>query len=346
VAEKQVERKITGMSAEDLPTITLGIPTYNRAWVLPRFLEAVEKCDYPKQKIRIVFVDNFSEDDTPKILKEFKERLRDEYESIVLISEKSNIPEARNICVKESVGEHLLFLDSDVISPPNTIRQMLEVFSTNPRIGIVGFPYHCEPMTIGEKMYFSKQPRGPHVAMVIGMGCTMIKRDIFKQIGVFDSQYLADEDADLTVRATQAGYVAMLDPTIQPLHLTKERLHGTVQEIFGGIRYSFGGLAKYHFKILIRYRPRWMINKIVFYLTMAISTPIAVVGIIFQQALLTLPFIACAGVALFYHFPKASGRWRIINSILYPLLGMSFALGILNQTLRYVFVKRAASNKR
>lgn len=320
--------------AEPLSIITIGVPTYNRAWCLPGFLDAVEKLDYPKVKIRIVFVDNFSDDETPRMLTEFKERLGNDYESVVIISERSNIPEARNTCVKNSIGEYLLFLDTDVIPPSETIRRMLEVLSENPRAAIVGFPYRCEPPTLAEKMYFSKQPRNPHVAAVIGMGCTIIRRQVFDEIGHFDSSYMADEDADLTVRASKVGYTALLDPTIIPLHLTKERLRGTLNEIVGYCSYSFGPLAKYHFMILQKHKPRWMVRKIIFYLLMAVSVILAVTGIVVQNLFLILPFIACAAFVFAYHFPRASGKWRIVNSVLFPLFGMSFAVGILREVLK------------
>lgn len=329
-----VAKKAGDGVAERLPMITIGVPTYNRAWCLPRFLDTVEKLDYPKDKIRIVFVDNYSEDETISLLKGFKERLGDVYEGVVIVTEKSNIPEARNACLRNSVGEYVLFLDTDVLSPPETIKRMLEVFASNPKAAIVGFPYRSEPPTLAENMYFSKQPRTPHAAAVIGTGCTMIKRRIFEEIGTFDSEYMADEDADLTVRASKAGYIALLDPTRTPLHLTRERLPGIFQQIVEYSRYSFGPLARYHFMILQRHKPRWMRNKVIFYLAMGLSIPIALIGIALWNVFLVLPFVLLYGVAFAYHFPKASGKWRIINAVVFPLFGMCFALGILREVLK------------
>ncbi len=323
------------MLMEILPSITIGVPTYNRAWCLHRFLDAVEQLDYPKNKIRIVFVDNFSDDGTMQMLEEFKERVSDDYEKIIIIPERSNIPQARNTCVKSSMGQYLLFLDSDVIPPPDTAKRMLNVFASNPRAAIVGFPYRCEPSTLAENMYFSKQPRTVHTAMVVGMGCTMIRRGIFDEIGFFDPKYEADEDADLTIRASKSGHIALLDPSRMPLHLTRERLYGFLPEIIGYCRYSFGILAKYHFKILKTHKPRWMRNKVLFYSAMVASIPIAIVGVALGNLILVLPLVLLYGVVFTLHFSRARGMWRLINPILFPLFGMSFAMGIWRELIRW-----------
>jgi len=190
-------------------------------------------------------------------------------------------------------------------------------------------------MTLAEKMYFSKQKKAPHVMTGVKMGCTMIKRELFNEIELFMPSYHIDEDAELTIRASQAGYIAILDSTITPPHLKEERLYGTLGEVVEYCMWSFGPSAYYDFAILRKYKPNWLINKTVFYLAMAVSIPVAVAGVILSNLFLILPLIACYGVVFAYHFPKASGKWRIINSILYPLFGMFFAVGILKETIKY-----------
>lgn len=319
---------------KDFPVITVAMPTYNSARTLQVCLDAISEFDYPREIVRIVFVDNNSTDDTQRILKDFRRRFKNDYENIIVISEKSNIPEARNLCIEKSAGEYILFIDSDVVPPPETIERMLKTFASYSKVCIVGFPYRSDRMTLAEKMYFSKQKKAPHFVTSVKMGCTMIKRKLFNEIGFFEPEFYVDEDAELTIRARQAGYAAILDSTVTSRHLLDEKRHGTLREVMGYCAWSYGPSAKYHSMILRRYKPEWMVNRIIFYLAMAVSIPVAVAGVILSNPFLVLPTVACYSLAFAYHFPKASGRWRIFNSILYPLFGMSLAIGIVKETLK------------
>jgi len=70
----------------------------------------VERLEYPKDRIRIVFVDNRSENKTPQILEKIKKHSGSTYEGIMIISEKSNIPEALNICISNPISKCLFFI--------------------------------------------------------------------------------------------------------------------------------------------------------------------------------------------------------------------------------------------
>jgi len=331
---------------ESSPIITIGMPTYNSSWSLQSTLDAIEKLNYPKDRIRIVFVDNKSKDETLQMLKGFQGRFKGDYESVIIISELSNISKARNICVINSLGEYVLFIDSDVIPLPNTIKRMLDLFASNPRVGIVGFPYRYDPADLPHKMDLSKD-KVPYVRprdFFFTLGCAMVKRELFNEIGVFDEKYDRVEDWEFDMRTSEAGYVVMVDPTMRPLHLKRARAetYGTIRQI---IRYCVTFLkssdrSRAHTTILLKYKPRWLINRMIFYLMMAVSIPLAIVGVFMRSIPLVLPLVTCYGVVFAYHFPKASGKWRLINSILFPLFGMSFAIGMLKEIVKYYLLGR------
>jgi len=323
------------MFLERSPMITICMPAFNSAWSLPSSLSAVEKLDYPKDRIRIVLVDNCSEDLTPQILKDFQKNFGSTYESVVVISEKSNIPEARNICVSNSIGEYLLFIDSDILAPSDTVRRMLEFFASSPLVRIVGFPYWYESMSFMKKVIFSKQPELPYPTTTTKMGCTMIKKSLFNEIGLFDSKYAVDEDLNLTARANKAGYTVILDPTRTPVHVTKEKTRGIISQIMMYCAGLFKGDARYYFMILREHKPRWLIMRVTIYSLLTISIPLAAIGLITNNITWIVPFVTCYSIVFAYHFSKASGKWRFVNALLFPLFGVSFASGILKEMIRY-----------
>lgn len=48
------------------------IPTYNRCRSLERALQTVADVDFPREQFEVVVVDNNSNDDTPKVAKQFR----------------------------------------------------------------------------------------------------------------------------------------------------------------------------------------------------------------------------------------------------------------------------------
>jgi len=359
---EQIRKKVVDLlSAESMPKvpvmrgrpiITIGILTYNRSWSLPSVLEAVSNFEYPKDRIRIVFADNNSQDKTLQILRDFKARMESHYESVIIISHKlrknGSISEGRNICITNSIGEYTLFIDSDVVAPPDTVVKMLELFVSNPNAAIVGFMCLSSPMTFLDKLWFHELPKKPkpEVKDVIGMGCTMIKRKLFNEIGLFDLEYSTMEDFELSRRASKAGYVALLDLSKTALHLKQKR--GALREIMHHCFYSFIGDARNRFMILHKYKPRRIVARLGLYSALIASFLLAISGIFLKDALLYLPFVLCFAFVFTYHFLKASGRWRLVNPILSILFGVFFALGIYWQAIKsyvYYYAKRKPAQK-
>ena len=324
------------------PMITIGILTYNSSWSLPSVLEAVNNLEHPKDRTRIVFADNNSQDETLPILRDFKARMESYYESIIIISHElrksGNIPEGRNICVTNSIGEYILFTDSDVAAPPDTVKRMLELFASNPNAAIAGFPCLSSPMNFLDKLDFYELPKQqkPEVKDVIGMGCTMVKRKLFNEIGLFDLEYSTREDYEISRRASKAGYIILLDISKRALHLKQNR--EALREIINHCFVSLAEDARHRFMILHKYKPRWMIARLGIYSALIASFLLAISGIFLKEALLSLPFISCFAFVFIYHFLKSSGRWRLINPIPRILFGVFFALGIYWQAINNYLV--------
>ena len=322
---------------ERCPKITIGMPTFNRALSLPTALNALKNLDYPKDKLRIVFVDNKSADDTPLMLRDFKETMENYYENVIIVSEECNIPEARNLCVNNSIGKYILFIDSDIVAPSSTIKRLLELFELKPQAGIIGLPRKSNPMTLLDKMDFSEKRDQIHPVVTdhIGLDCTMIRKELFDHIGLFDPRFFENEDMELSMRAKKAGYISVLDPSNAVLHLRKSK--GYAYQIIWNCFDSYH-LARYRFMILQKYKPKWMINRLIFYTAITASIPLATMSIIAKNAIFALPLIMCYGFLFLYNFPKNSGKWKIINPTLRSLWGTFFVVGTLGEIFRNYLV--------
>ena len=55
-------------------TVTFIVPAYNRQDTLKKCIESIENLDYPKNKIKIIIVDDGSKDNTLKVAKNLEKK--------------------------------------------------------------------------------------------------------------------------------------------------------------------------------------------------------------------------------------------------------------------------------
>lgn len=89
-------------------SISVVLPTYNSSKTIARCLESILDQTSPCE--RIVVVDRFSNDGTAEIARGY---------GVVLIQTMANRSSARNAGLAESRSPGVLFVDSDMILPPN-----------------------------------------------------------------------------------------------------------------------------------------------------------------------------------------------------------------------------------
>ncbi len=90
--------------------------------------------------MKIVFAEN-STDGSLSLLREFQRHHQSEYGGITILERVVGIPQARNRCLAEARGEFILFIDDDVIVPPDILQQIQTCFEINEDCGLVGLPY-------------------------------------------------------------------------------------------------------------------------------------------------------------------------------------------------------------
>lgn len=137
---------------------------------------------------------------------------------------------ARNTGVAEARGNVLLFVDSDVVVQPRTIRQVLNTLDAKPDIAAVFGSYDDEPPA---QDFFSQYKNLLHHfihqsssenAGTFWAGCGAIRREIFEQIGGFNESLYAEssiEDIDLGVWLRESGHAILLDKSLQVKHLKR-----------------------------------------------------------------------------------------------------------------------------
>ena len=96
--------------------ISVVIPAYNIADLLPKCVESLASQDYPKDLLEIIVVDDGSTDDTGKVADE----LADRFENVQVLHKKNGgSSSARNLGISVATGDYLGFVDSDDFVDPH-----------------------------------------------------------------------------------------------------------------------------------------------------------------------------------------------------------------------------------
>ena len=214
------------------------MPTFNRAYCIESCLNALYHAEYPKNHLRLIFVDAYSTDKTYEYLLNFAIQHKHEYEQIITLQQHGNIPTARNICLNHrGNSEYVVYIDSDIIVNPDFLKRLIGLAKIG---GIVGISY----------AYKDQHPLTTSVTErdEVGTGCTLFRADIIEKTGLFDVNLPFAEDTDYCFRAKKLlGCKILQDERIPLLHLGKGRwgsLRGRLERTFKYRRFY----SKYVFK--------------------------------------------------------------------------------------------------
>jgi len=214
--------EIASPLSEKEPLVTIGMPTFNREWSLPRVLESMINLDYDKTRMRICFVDNESTDATMKIIEEFRAEHGPEYESVVVVVAKSNISKARNVAFEKATGtDYIFLLDSDILVKPDTIKRLLAIFEADSKVGIASLPWDNSNARKRAGLLYNAftAPAGPHPAYKVGNGCNIMSMRAVAEVGGFNERLRVHEDGEYCYRLRRKGFKIVCDFSSEGTHL-------------------------------------------------------------------------------------------------------------------------------
>lgn len=109
--------------------ISVVICTYNRANLLTKALERLVQQSLPPQYYEIIVVDNASTDETPEVVRIFRERYT-KHTIIRLYESNQGIGYARNTGWKHARGRYIAYSDDDALVSADWLKIALELFET------------------------------------------------------------------------------------------------------------------------------------------------------------------------------------------------------------------------
>lgn len=196
----------------------------------------------------IVLVDNFSQDDSPRIIQNWLAR-HDAAGKVRFIQSDHNggFASGNNIGIRAIVAEYYLLLNSDTLVRPGSIAKLLETARNNPDAGLFSprlewpdgrgqescfrFPtpvseflsaaqtglvdrFLSRYVTTLPVQQYSSSPEWTSFA------CVLVRKQLFDDIGLLDEGYfMYFEDIEYCFRAGRAGWKTIHNPESRVVHL-------------------------------------------------------------------------------------------------------------------------------
>lgn len=229
-------------SATDKPLVSIVLPTYKRAHVLPSAIQSVLNQTYTN--LELIIVDDNSPDNTPEVVNSFSdERIR-----YVRNEPNLKLPRALNKGFSLARGAYLTWTSDDNLFADNAVEKMVARLQAG-NCDFVYADYYLfseqdakgRPLDIHhDRLPDSVQlEKGNHIG-----ACFMYTRKVFEETGDYDPELFLVEDYDYFIRVAQRFKLCHIP---EPLYYFRRDENTLYLSRFGEVKAS---------DVLVRYKNR------------------------------------------------------------------------------------------
>jgi len=205
-----------------------------------------------KNEIQILVVDGNSQDSTRNILDRYESKNRNV--SSIRLEENKGTTVSRNLGIKGSEGEYILFLDSDTVVNSGAIEGLREDLEENPSIGLMApkllYPdgrvqrsckkFPTVPIKVSKfvplnvfrdwaersELYDNWVYEGDGTGVIDVDHCIsaawLVRREALNEVGKLDEHiFYAPEDVDMCLRMWLGGWRVSYNPEVSIIHDTQ-----------------------------------------------------------------------------------------------------------------------------
>lgn len=187
------------------PAISVVVPCLNEKEMIVEKYDDLVGCDYPRDKVEIVFADGGSTDGTVEHLEELARK--DERIRVVACPAKGKTGQLNDVLPMLG-GRYVIVTDADARLAPDALTWMVAEFEADPNVAVVGAYTTPRGGLAVERCYWRTQNRirclessVSHVSMVIAC-CYAFKRELLSR---FPHDVIAD-DVYVAVLANTLGH--------------------------------------------------------------------------------------------------------------------------------------------
>ena len=225
--------------------ISIIIVNFNTKNLLKNLLASFKNSNLGEYKAEVIVIDNASTDGSQKYLKAQNSKLK-----MIFNQKNLGYSKANNKGIRKAKGRYILLLNSDTLLRKETLFKMLKFMDKNKKYAAAtckieladgkidpschrGFPAPWAAFTyffgmeknfpqsklFGQYHQTWKNPEKIHEVDVISGAFFMIRKSVFKKIGLLDERFfIYAEDIDLCYRIRQTGQKIAFNPHTKITH--------------------------------------------------------------------------------------------------------------------------------
>ncbi|WP_242938968.1 glycosyltransferase [Thermosyntropha lipolytica] len=220
----------------------IGCPVRNRAWILPRYLKALEAMDYPLEAREYCFIVNNSLDSTEDILRQFAMYARAPVKIVLVDFDHPGgdkrgeysfrrLAYLRNLLLNQfmlSACSYLFSVDSDIIVPPHALSALIShacdiVSALVPNGELRGGKTVFNILRKEENggyVHITDFPRDKIQAVDVTGAAYLIHKRVIEK-GVRYSDLYGAEDIGFCEEARRLGFTIFCDPRVECEHVMR-----------------------------------------------------------------------------------------------------------------------------
>lgn len=177
--------------------------TYNSEKWIDNCLNSILKSDYDLKNVSLYFCDNASRDNTVYKLNDLSKKYKDTFNDFQVIESYKNkgFGYGNNMAAEYGKAPYIFFLNVDTEIHSDTLSKIeKEISNSNEKVGM----WELKQEPYEHPKYFN--PITGETSWASG-ACMIVKRDIFKKIGGFDTKiFMYCEDVEISWNVRKHGY--------------------------------------------------------------------------------------------------------------------------------------------
>ena len=192
------------------PEVTVILPMYNEEKHVEWTLDSVYKLDYPKNKLKVICVNDGSTDNTLKILK----KLNKKYDFLLLNKKNGGKHTALNEALKYTSSPYFACLDVDCYIESSALKGIIEEFDTKNVAAVMPIMKVYKPQNILQKVQWLEYIMNIFYKYIMGkLDCIHVtpgpfstyRTKVVKDLGGFKKGHMT-EDLELALRLQDNHY--------------------------------------------------------------------------------------------------------------------------------------------
>ncbi len=208
---RQIVKNPEKLELDEYPTVTITVPCYNEEKTIDKTVSSLLSMDYPKDKLKLMLIDDGSRDNTWNIIKGF-----DNGQNILAIKkENGGKHTAMNLALEKSDSEFFGCLDSDSMVHPQALKRIIKYFQVDPRtMAVAPSIIVYEPKNFIQKAQSIEYDMSIYTKKMLGFiggihvtpgPFSIFRKKVFDDLGNYRKAHNT-EDQEIALRMQQHGY--------------------------------------------------------------------------------------------------------------------------------------------